>query len=78
MARPFPERNWSISIEADTTPEGDLVPGSYGPRGNDTYREVRLCLQRLLDGVNIGPSRTGEGGRVLISFAIRDPAPPSL
>jgi hypothetical protein len=64
----FPENNWGLGIQSDTTADGELV-GNFEVAGRDNYPELRQCLQEHLPGVNVGPSESGSGSHVTISFS---------
>jgi hypothetical protein len=43
--------------------------------GNDLYPVISACLMRLMPGMTLGPSESGEGAEVRISFGFRQVAP---
>ncbi len=68
---PYPEMNRGLDINAQTTADGAL--SNFSVRGrNNNYPEVASCLMRKLQGGSMGPSRSGEGGAVHISFSFRE------
>jgi hypothetical protein len=64
----FPERNWGIDIGGQSAPDGSVTGLTVLGDGMENYPEISRCISSHLPGVSLGPSESGAGGEIRMSF----------